>query len=246
MEHLKKFVNKVPGFSELSPGKQIKYFVYFLQQVEKVDNIGAKNIKQCFDDLHLNSYSNIPQYLTKNAKKGSTQEFLNTKSGYILLAKTRQQIEIEIETPAEITPSDSLYPLVIFERTPSYLKAFAEEASACYDFGLHNSCLFMLRKICEILIIELFESKGIEAKIKTPKLDYFQLSDLIKAAVTEGSWKLSKIVKENLPKIKLLADSSVHSKRFRARKTDIDPMKTDLRIVFEELITLVDYPIKKP
>lgn len=77
-------------------------------------------------------------------------------------------------------------------------------------------------------------------------MDYFQLSDLIKAAVSEGSWKLSKIVKENLPKIKLLADSSVHSKRFRARKTDIDPMKTDLRIVFEELITLVDYPIKKP
>jgi len=245
MELLKKFVNKVPSFSELSAGKQIKYFVYFLQQVEKMDNIAAKNVKQCFDDLHLNSYSNIPQYLTRYAKKGIDQEFLNTKKGYILLAKTREQIEKEVAVPAEITPSDSLYPLVIFGKTPSYLRAFAEEASACYDFGLYNSCLFMLRKICEILIIELFESKGIETKIKTPKGDYVQLSDLIKSAISEGTWKLSKIVKENLPKIKLLADSSVHSKRFRARKTDIDPMKTDLRIVFEELITLVDYPIKK-
>lgn len=246
MEHLKKYVSKVPGFSELSPGKQIKYFVYFLQQIEKTDNIAAKNIKQCFDELHLNSYSNISQYLTKYAKKGVTQEFLSSKSGYLLLAKTRLQIEKELELPEDITPSDSLYPLVIFENTPSYLKSFAKEASACYDFGLYNSCLFMLRKICEILIIELFESKTLEGKIKNPKGDYFQLSDLIKSVISEGSWKLSKIVKENLPKIKLLADSSVHSKRFRARKTDIDPMKTDLRIVFEELITLVDYPIKKP
>ncbi|MDR3491219.1 hypothetical protein [Mucilaginibacter sp.] len=245
MEHLKNFIKSVPDFSALSAGKQIKYFVFFLQHMKNDEKIAAKNIKQCFDELHLNSYSNIAQYLTRYSKRGIDQEFLRTKNGYILFAKITQQIETEIGTPTERPPSNSLYPLAIFEKAPSYLTAFASEASSCYDLRLYNSCLFMLRKICEILIIELFESKGIESKIKTPKDDYLQLADLIKASIAENSWKLSKIVKENLPKIKLLADSSVHSKRFRARKSDIEPIKTDVRIIFEELVTLIDYPIKK-
>ncbi len=105
----------------------------------------------------------------------------------------------EVAILAEIIPSDSLYPLVIFNKTPSYLSAFADEASACYDFGLYNSCLFMLRKICEIS--ELFESKGIESTIKTPKGDYFQLSDLIKAAVSEGLGNCQKLLGKTYQKL---------------------------------------------
>lgn len=245
MEQLKDFVKKIDGFPELAAGKQIKYFVFYLHQIANNEGITGKDINECFDALHLNRYSNTPQYLTNRSKKGTGQEFLKTKIGYILLGKIKQEIEQELNLPVEIKASNSLYPLTIFDKTPTYLTAFAEEAAICYDHHLYNSCLFMLRKTCEILIIELFESKGIESLIRTPKGDYFQLADLIKAAVSETSWKLSKIVRENLPKIKLLADSSVHSKRFKARKSDIDPMKTDLRIVFEELITLIDYPIKK-
>lgn len=245
MEQLKDFIKKISGFSDFAAAKQIKYFVYYLQQIAEKESISGKDVNNCFDELHLNRYSNTPQYLTNRSKKGATQEFLKTKTGYILFGKTKHEIEQELNLTIEVKATNSLYPLAIFEKTPTYLTAFAEEAAICYDHHLYNSCLFMLRKICEILIIELFESKGIEASIRNPKGDYFQLADLIKAAVSETSWKLSKIVRENLPKIKLLADSSVHSKRFKARKPDIDPMKTDLRIVFEELLTLIDYPIKK-
>jgi hypothetical protein len=99
----------------------------------------------------------------------------------------------------------------------------------------------MLRKITETLIIELYESKGIQSKIKNGNGDYFHLSELIKSLTNEPSWKLTKIVKENLPKIKLLADSSVHSKRFSAKKPDIDEIKINVRIAFEELINHIDY-----
>lgn len=245
MENLKHFVQRIAVFSELASGKQIKYFMFYLQHIVKLENIAAKDIKACFEELHLNSYSNIPQYLKKYSQKSLDQEFLHTKKGYILFSKTTQQIEREVGASIELIPTDNLYPLSIFEKAPSYLNAFAGEASNCYDLGLFNSCLFMLRKICEILIIELFESKRLESKIRNQNGDFFQLADLIKASISEPSWKFSKIVKENLPKIKLLADSSVHSKRFKARRSDIDPIKTDIRIAFEEILTLIDYPIKK-
>lgn len=243
MLDLNAFVKKIVGFYDLSSSKQIKYLVYFHQVISGSNLVSTKNISDSFELLHINPYSNIPAYLKRASAKGKGQEFLSKKGGVILVATLRLEIDQEFGTEVEIVATDSLYPLAIFLKTPSYLKAFAEEASICYDHGLYNSCLFMLRKICEILIIELFESKGLQESIKNANKDYFQLSDLIKAAVTEKTWKLSKIVKENLPKIKLLADSSVHSKRFKARKSDIEPMKTDLRIIFEELITLINYPI---
>ncbi|MCO6148966.1 hypothetical protein [Flavobacterium sp. NRK1] len=244
MIELKTFVDKIDNFYSIASSKQIKYFVYYLQVNEHLEAVTPRDIAKCFDSLHINPYSNIAQYLRSSSKKSSSQEFLTKKKGYILIASLRQFIEAEIGKEIEVAASNSLYPLEIFENTPSYLEAFAHEASICYDYKLYNSCLFMLRKISETLIIELFERKGLQNKIKNPRGDYFQLADLIKTTVSENSWKLSKIVKENLPKIKLLADSSVHSKRFKARKADIDTMKTDLRIVFEEIIILIEYPGK--
>ncbi|OJV52812.1 MAG: hypothetical protein BGO31_03380 [Bacteroidetes bacterium 43-16] len=243
MEEIKGFVSKIKEFSNLNAAQQIKYFVYYLQIEKSLSNITAKNVRECFDELHINPYSNIAAYLKKRSEKSNLQEFLSSKNGYILLAKTRHEIEKELNVPVEAPPTDSLYPQSIFAKAPTYLIAFSKEASNCYDYGLYNSCLFMLRKITEILLIELFESKRIEDKIKTPKGDYFQLAELIKASVSESSWKFSKIVKENLPNIKLLADSSVHSKRFSAKRADIDPMKTNIRITFEEILTIINYPI---
>lgn len=241
MNELKSFTSRITDFATFIPGNQIKYFVYFLQVEKGSDSVKAKEITDCFNALHINPYSNISQYLSYYSRKGKTQQFLKRGSGYILYASVREQIDNELSKPKELPQSNSLYPLSIFENTRGYLFQFAKEASSCYDLGLYNSCLFMIRKITETLIIELYESKGIQAKIKNGNGDYFQLSDLIKSVTNEPTWKLTKIVKENLPKIKLLADSSVHSKRFSAKKPDIDDFKTNVRITLEELISHIDY-----
>jgi len=242
MNDLKHFVSRVQDFYQIDSGSQIKYLLYYLQIAKEYPSVKAKDIQTCFDSLHINAYSNIPFYLNKYSNRGKLQQFIKKSEGFILLSSIKDKIDQEIEKPIELRPSNSLFPLSIFDNTRGYLVAFANEASCCYDLGLYNSCLFMIRKISETLIIELYESKAIHAKIRNANNDYFQLSDLIKAVTNESSWKLSKIVKENLPKIKLLADSSVHSKRFSAKKPDIEEMKTNIRIIFEELITLIDYP----
>jgi len=241
MNELKNFVSKVPNFNFLDAGSQIQYFMYYLLVEKGLETVKAKNLNECFESLHLNAYSNISQYLIYNSKKGKKQQFLKKKDGFILFSETRVKIETEIDAPVELKPSNSLFPQSIFENTRSYLVVYAREASCCYDIGLYNPCLFVLRKITETLIIELFESKRIENKIKNGNGDYFQLSDLIRSVTNEPSWKLTKIVKENLSKIKLLADSSVHSKRFSAHKSDIDEIKTNVRIAFEELISHINY-----
>lgn len=241
MSELKTFVSKISDFFTLDSGNQIQYFVYFLQVENQAELVKAKDISECYEILHLNPYSNIPSYLNYYSRKGKKQQFLKKKSGYVLYSSTREKIDNELDKPIEIKPSNSLFPQSIFQNTRGYLIEFANEASSCYDLGLYNSCLFMLRKITETLIIEMYESKSLQSKIKNGNGDYFQLSELVKSAINEPTWKLTKIVKENLPKIKLLADSSVHSKRFSAKKPDIDDIKTNVRIAFEEIISHIDY-----
>lgn len=241
MKELKTYTFNIPGFISLDSGKQIKYFVYYLHVEKKIEEIKAKEIKECFENLHLNSYSNISSYLNYYSRKGKNQQFIKRKGGFVLHSKIRDEINSELDKPKILVASDSIFPQTIFENTRGYLTEFAKETSCCYDSGLYNSCLFMLRKITETLIIELYESKGIQSKITNNNGDYFQLSELIKSVTTEHSWKLTKLVKQNLPKIKLLADSSVHSKRFSAKKTDITNFKTDIRITFEELVSHIDY-----
>lgn len=242
MSELNHFISKIKDFKSLDAGNQIKYFAYHLQVEKEFPSIKAKDIQACFESLHLNPYSNIPAFLTRCSKKGKSQQFIKQKNGFVLLSTLREAIETELEIVTELKPSNSLFPISIFNNTRGYLLEYATEASCCYDYGLYNSCLFLIRKITETLIIELYESKGIHSTIRNTNNDYFQLSDLIKSVTNEPTWKLSKIVKENLPKIKLLADSSVHSKRFSAKKPDIEELKTNTRITFEELINLIDYP----
>jgi hypothetical protein len=241
MKELKIFISKIPDFLKLDSGKQVQYFVYYLQVEKQIEAVKSKDISGCYESLHLNPYSNIPAYLNYYSRKGKTQQFLKKKNGFVLYSAVRERIDIEVDKPVEHKPSNSLFPLSIFDSTRGYLVDYSIEASCCYDFGLFTSCLFMLRKITETLIIELYESKSIQSKIKNPKGDYFQLSDLIAAVTNEPTWKLTKIVRENLPKIKLLADSSVHSKRFSAKQPDIDGIKMNVRIAFEELISHIDY-----
>lgn len=241
MENLKEFTSKIPDFISINSGNQIKYFVYFLQIEKHYESINSKNVNDCFNYLHINSYSNISAYLNTNSKKSKTQQFLKKKNGFVLHLSLRGKIDIELQKPIMVKPSDSLFAQSIFNKTRGYLIEYGKEASACYDYGLYNSCLFMLRKITETLLIELYESKGLQAKIKTGNGDYFQLSELIKSSTNEPSWKFTKIVKENLPTIKLLADSSIHSKRFSAKKVDIDDIKINTRITFEEIISHIDY-----
>jgi hypothetical protein len=239
---LKAFVKHVPDFNKSASSYLIEYFAYYLLYEKRIEGFKAKDIQACFDELHLSAYSNIPSYLSRSSKRGKSQKYLKRKDLYFLESSTKELIEQKLKKEFEPEPSDNLFPLSIFNDTRGYLISFANEASCSYDYSLYNSCFFMLRKILETLIIELFERHGIEDKIKNGSGGYLFLSDLITKLVGENKWHLTKIVREDIPKIKKLADSSVHSKRFSAKKTDIDNMKTEIRIILQELVNHIDYP----
>jgi len=239
---LEEFVYKISDFNNLSAAQRIPYFAYYLQEVEKQEYFQAKNIVNCFDLLNVSAYSNVASYLSNNSK-GKNSLFIKKKNGYVVERSQIEKISEIIGKPKRRIASNNLFTLEIFENTRGYIVKSAEEASACYDYALYNSCLVMIRKLVETLIIELFESKNIADKIKKDG-HYLYLSDLIDRLQNETSWTLSRNAKKGLPEIKKYGDLSAHNPRFDAKKADIDKFKSDLRIVLQELIHLIDYPNK--
>jgi hypothetical protein len=96
----------------------------------------------------------------------------------------------------------------------------------------------MMRRLLETSIIEAFEAHRLDAKIKNAQGDFFQLSDLVGAALSETAWNLSRNTKKALPNLRDVGHRSAHSRRYTAQKPDILKVSQDCRIAIEEFLHL--------
>ncbi|RWX43933.1 hypothetical protein H206_03335 [Candidatus Electrothrix aarhusensis] len=95
-----------------------------------------------------------------------------------------------------------------------------------------------MSQILETLIIEVYEHKQDECKIKGVDDNYLMLSGLISKVESENIFTPSRNLISGLKTVKRLGDLSAHNRRFNARNTDIEQIRTDLRVTSEELLQL--------
>lgn len=239
---LKEYILKIKDFEQLTSSQKIIYFGYYLLVYQNIEYINGKNIEACFNELHLVPYSNISSYLSKNSV-GKNKIFIKGKFGYKIEMSFFSRVQNEIgEATVILNPSSELFPIELLDNTRDYLKKISIQAICCYDNGLYDAALVMIRKLIESLIIELFEKHQISDKIKNSRTNNFYfLSDLIDALIKESKWNLSRNVQTSLPKIKLKGDLSAHNRFFLAKKQDLDNIKFDIRITIEELVHHIDF-----
>jgi hypothetical protein len=127
---------------------------------------------------------------------------------------------------------------VVVPAKKSYLINVVVQANQCYESRCHDACAVMIRKLVEILIIELYEARALEAEVKGSNGDYVMLSGLIDAVLKAPHWNLSRDTKSTLPKLKALGDRAAHNRRFLATTGDINPIIPGLRVVVDDLLHL--------
>ena len=137
-----------------------------------------------------------------------------------------------------VSPSEKVFAHSIVKGTRGYIEKIAHQINGAYGKGWYDACAVMLRRLLETLIIEVFESHHLEAKIKNEDGDYLYLSNLINKTLIETSWNLGRSAKRALPRLKNIGDQSAHSRRFIAHREDIDAVITDIRTVVQELVYL--------
>ena len=151
-----------------------------------------------------------------------------------------QEIRKELGPPEEglLAETQTVIPRSLVRGTRGYIEKIANQANGCYEHGWYDACAVLIRRLIETLIIESFEKHAIAGKIQNSSGDFLYLRDLIKFALSETTWNLSRNCKQALPKLKDIGDKSAHSRRYIAQRGDIDPLLADIRLVVQELIFL--------
>lgn len=117
-----------------------------------------------------------------------------------------------------------VFPLVTLSQTKrGYLISVGRQINGCYTSGWYDSCAVMMRRLLESSIIEAFEAKKIDTKIKDAATgDFLQLTGLISAALAATAWNLPRNVKRELESLRDLGHRSAHNRYYLAKKPDID------------------------
>lgn len=158
--------------------------------------------------------------------------------------KVKEIIDKELLPPEEIAPSDTypILPYTLFESTRGYLKKINYQINRCYRNACYDACAVMIRRLVEVLIIEVFKHQGITQKIQNPDGDFLYLEDLINKILAETNLGLRRNTKKALRKkeFKTIGDQSAHGWNYNAHRTYIDDIKTELREVSENLLYLAN------
>jgi hypothetical protein len=220
--------------------KLLNSYIDFIKEHSSIQQekaqIEEETFRQKYREL-LNDWNEfVPQYNSLLEEHKNVQE--ETASLYDKVA------ELELQLSKDKL-GDDLFPIELLANTRGYLENVAKQAILCYQNGLFDACLVMLRKLIEALIIESFEAHKVETKIKGADGFYYYLNDLIGLLLSETSWTITRNSQQAFPRIKKFADLSAHNRRFNAKKQDIDQIKDDVRIVIEELVHIAGFDKNK-
>ena len=111
--------------------------------------------------------------------------------------------------------------------TESYIERVVDQINGTYENGWYDACAVMLRRLIETLIIEAYEGKKIDHKIKDNNGEFLSLDKLINEACKESALNLNRVTKRILSQIKELGNLSAHTRTFNANRSILERLSQD-------------------
>lgn len=181
---------------------------------------------------------NVTDILRKEADKN---EVAQLHDGWRLLDPGLDAIKatgIELGRKKHVSPTDSVLPHDLFAGTRPYIEKVVDQINGSYDHAHYDCCAVMCRRLAETLIIEVYEKQNRSQDIKGPDGNFLMLNNLIGALKKDEQMNLGRNSKKGLEELKELGDKAAHNRRFNARESDINSIKSGLRTAAEELLHL--------
>jgi hypothetical protein len=193
-----------------------------------------------FQELEENDWQQAVSWLEYNGLRDQGR-----RKARELFVKLQARAEARAAASAKEPPEDGFpaatQPVLMMSLvagTRGYIERIANQINGTYENGWYDACGVMIRRLTEILIIEVFEHHGLADRIKGPSGDFLFLRELIDKTLAETAWNLGRTTKQALPKLKDLGDKSAHNRRYNAKRRDVEPLIPELRGVVEELLYL--------
>jgi len=158
-----------------------------------------------------------------------------------LICHTFLEPALEETAAPSIPASEQILPMSVVKGTRKYIENVLLQTNGAYERGWFDAASVMLRKLVEIMIIEVYEAKGRAAYVKhngKPENDFFMLSDLIDKILSDTNFNLARDTKKCLPLLKALGDRSAHNRRYLAKSEDVKNVIPGFRVVADDLLHL--------
>lgn len=117
---------------------------------------------------------------------------------------------------------------------PNYVRDIVDQINATYSINCFDACSVMVRRLTETLLIEAFERNGAIDQITDAQGDLLTLKYLIEKAKITRAFTISRQTKNALPHLKDVGDWSAHNRRYLAKKSDLDRVHPNLRLVLAD------------
>ncbi len=205
---------------------------------DNLRDISVRDIASIFEAAGYpkQNQSRLKAAISKDRRTSKTRE-----GHYRINVKSRAKLDdsyLALVDHRPIKRSSSVVPLDLYRGTHAYIEKVASQLNASYDSALYDCCAVMCRRLLETLIIEVYEAKGEADKLKNQDGHFHMFSGLKSVIENDDEISLSRNTKQGLSDFKKLGDLSAHSRRFNARKNDIDRNIDGIRVAGEELLHL--------
>lgn len=230
---IKNYIKKT-NLEQKTEFEKVSYISYYFMKTTK-NEFTINNIDKILKEngFFISNLSRI-----KNQVKKSKM-YKNIKNDYYSLTNVGMRelkfLEEILDIDDIIESEIELLEQNIFCGHTTYLNKLVLQANKCYEEKCYDACATMLRRILEILLIKSYEKLGIEQAIKDQNGDYYMLERICNDAKTNSTLNLSRI-KNKLDTMRNIGNYASHRITYNTTKKDIDDIKTDLRVLLEELL----------
>jgi hypothetical protein len=155
-----------------------------------------------------------------------------------ITAKKRQEIAAKYSdclNPPAPKIASTILDVTDFDGARAYIRQMVNQINGSYQFHFFDSCAVMMRRLVEVLIIDAYDARGEDARIRGADNNLLMLNGLINALNSGQTFKLSRNAPSYLESLKLLGDTAAHSRNYITKKKDIDDFAQKFRMLVEEL-----------
>jgi hypothetical protein len=124
----------------------------------------------------------------------------------------------------------------LFTGKDRYLRDITIEINTTFRNGAYNACSVLLRRLLETLLIKAHTRNRTTELAQNEAGEFYHLTKLIDDVTTNRLFNLSRNAYEAMPALKNIGDWGAHNPNILVRVTDLENIKLDARLCFEELL----------
>lgn len=141
----------------------------------------------------------------------------------------------ELIVDEEVVSLDTVLPASLYQVNRGYIEAIRKQINACYENSIYDGCAILMRRLLEILLVHVYEHKGIQSRIQDADGNFVVLERIVDDAKTSIDIGLSRNTKPLLDKFRTLGNFSAHKIYYICKRQYIDEVIQEYRATVEEL-----------